>query len=194
MKKNDFLLSLMFLMFLMFLSFLVILGCNKKEEPNMVPDPILTNDYQGQLFVQSTNMLPPWNVSTTMDVFIDKELGAVTIDGGTLSYSGDTIINDDSRLVRSGEWAMYPIGTLMEDAGRKYMDVDAQVNVQNDVLSVYAKDDNGNWVLMYETPFNETPYSVVSFDFDEAVLNGSYQSLVVATGSIIWRLTLTPVP
>lgn len=160
----------------------------------MVPDPVLQNDYRGTLYVKSTNTLPPWNVSTTMDVFIDKELGVVSIDNGILSYSGDTIIDGDSRLVRNGEWAMYPIGTLMEDAGRKYIDIDAQVTVQNDVLRVYAKDDEGNWQLMYEMTFNETPYSVVSFDFDEAVLNGSYQSLVVATGSIIWRLTLTPVP
>lgn len=161
----------------------------------MDPDPILTNDYQGHLFVQYTNTLPPWDVSTTMNVHIDKELGVVTIDNGTLSYSGDTIIQNDSRLVRSGEWAMYPIGTLMEDAGSKYMDVDAQVTVQNDVQRIYAKDNDGNWVLVNETPFNETPYSVVSFDFDDAVLNGgSYQSLVVATGSIIWRLTLTPIP
>lgn len=179
---------------LFILTLLIVAGCNKKEEPNIVPDPILTNDYQGQLFVQYTNTLPPWNVSTTMNVNIDKELGVVTIDNGTLSYSGDTIIQNDSRLVRNGEWAMYPIGTLMEDAGRKYIDVDAHVTVQNDVQRIYAKDNDGNWVLVNETPFNETPYSVVSFDFDDAVLNGSYQSLVVATGSIIWRLTLTPVP
>ncbi len=191
MKKTDFLLSLIFLMFL---SFLVILGCNKKEEPNMDPDPILTNDYQGQLMVTYTNTLPPWNVSTTMNVHIAKDLGIVTIDGGTLSYSGDTIINNNSRLVRSGEWAMNPNGILMEDAGRKYIDVDAQVKVQNDIQRIYAKDNEGNWQLVNETPFNETPYSVVSFDFDNAVLNGSYQSLVVATGSIIWRLTLTPIP
>lgn len=179
---------------LVILTFSIMVGCNKKEEPNIVPDPILTNDYQGQLFVRYTNTLPPWDKSTAMNVHIDKKLGVVTIDNGSLSYSGDTIINNDSRLVRNGEWAMYPIGTLMEDAGRKYMDVDAHVTVQNDVQRIYAKDNDGNWVLVNETPFNETPYSVVSFDFDDAVLNGSYQSLVVATGSIVWRLTLTPVP
>jgi hypothetical protein len=191
MKKNDLLLSLIFLMFL---SFLFMLGCKKKEAPNMIPDPVLTNDYQGQLYVRYTSTLPPWDVSTTMNVHIAKDLGVVTIDGGTLSYSGDTIINGDSRLVRSGEWAMNPNGILMEDAGRKYIDVDAQVTVQNDIQRIYAKDNDGNWVLVNETPFNETPYSVVSFDFDDAETNGSYQSLVVATGSIIWRLTLTPVP
>jgi hypothetical protein len=74
------------------------------------------------------------------------------------------------------------------------MDVDAHVTVQNDVQRIYAKDNDGNWVLVNETPFNETPYSVVSFDFDDAETNGSYQSLVLPTGSIIWRLTLTPVP
>jgi hypothetical protein len=160
----------------------------------MIPDPVLTNDYQGQLYVRYTSTLPPWDVSTTMNVHIAKDLGVVTIDGGTLSYSGDTIINGDSRLVRSGQWSMSPNGILMEDAGRKYIDVDAQVTVQNDIQRIYAKDNDGNWVLVNETPFNETPYSVVSFDFDDAETNGSYQSLVVATGSIIWRLTLTPVP
>ena len=191
MKRNDFLLSLIFLMFL---SFLIILSCKKKEESNMIPDPVLTNDYQGQLFVRYTNTLPPWDVSTTMDVHIDKEFGLVTINGGSLSYSGDTVINNSSRLVRSGQWSMNPTGIMMEDAGIKYIDVDAQVTVQNDVQRIYAKNNEGNWQLVNETPFNETPYSVVSFGFDEAVLNGSYQSLVLATGSIVWRLTLTPVP
>ena len=191
MKKNNLLLSLLSLVFL---SFLIIQSCKKKEEPNMIPDPVLTNDYQGQLFVRYTSTLPPWDVSTTMDVHIDKEFGLVTIDGGSLSYSGDTVIDNNSRLVRSGQWGMNPTGILMEDASRKYIDVDAQVTVQNDVQRIYAKDNEGNWQLVNETPFNETPYSVVSFDFDEAVLNGSYQSLVVATGSIVWRLTLTPVP
>jgi hypothetical protein len=179
---------------LVFLSFLVMLSCKKKEEPNMIPDPVLTNDYQGQLYVRYTSTLPPWDVSTTVDVHIAKDLGVVTIDGGSLSYSGDTIIDNSSRLVRSGQWSMSPNGILMEDAGRKYIDVDARVTVQNDIQRIYAKDNEGNWQLVNETPFNEAPYSVVSFDFDEAVLNGATQSLVVATGSITWRLTLTLVP
>jgi len=172
----------------------MVFSCKEKEEPNMVPDPILTNDYQGQLYVRYTSTLPPWDVSTTMDVHIAKDLGVVTINSGSLSYSGDTIIDNSSRLVRSRQWSMSPNGILMEDAGRKYIDVDARVTVQNDIQRIYAKDNEGNWQLVNETPFNETPYSVVSFDFDEAVLNGATQSLVVATGSISWRLTLTPVP
>lgn len=179
---------------LIILSFIIILSCKKtEEEPNMIPDPILDQSYQGALYVTYTSTLPPWSVSTSMDVFLDKELGVFTIDHGTLSYSGDTIIQEDSKMVRSGQWKMYPIGTLMEDAGRKYIDIDVQLEVQNDILQIYAKDNNGNWVLVNETPFNETPYSVVSFDFADATTNSSTVSIQAAGGSIIWTLALMPV-
>jgi len=176
------------------LSFVILLSCKKtEEEPNMIPDPVLDQSYQGALYVTYTSTLPPWSVSTSMDVFVDKELGVLTIDNGTLSYAGDTIIQEDSKMVRSGQWKMYPIGTLMEDAGRKYIDVDVQLEVQNDILQIYAKDNNGNWVLVNETPFNETPYSVVSFDFLDATTSSSTVSVQEAGGSIIWTLAVMPV-
>jgi len=128
-----------------------------------------------------------------MDVFIDKQLGVITIDAGTLSYSGDTIIGDDSRLERSGQWSMNPTGILMGTVGNLTIDIDTDVVVQNDVQRIYAKVD-GEWVLVNETPFNETPYSEFTFDFNEAILNGSTISVSVGTGSILWRLTLTPGP
>ncbi len=191
MKTNHITTTIRFLALLFVISVIGI-NCNKKEDPNMVPDPVLKNDYRGTLKVSSTNTLPPWSVSTTMDVYIEKELGTITIDPGTLSYSGDTIIQESSRLERTGQWQMYPIGTLMEDASHKYIKVDAQVNVVNDVQRIYAKDNDGNWLLVNEVTFNEAPYSVVDFDFAEAETSGSVSGITVATGSITWTLIISP--
>lgn len=176
---------------IIFLAFMLIAGC-KKKQPNMVPDPILTNDYKGSLTVESTNTLPPWSVSTTMNVDIDKELGVVTIANSILSYSGDTIMGD-SRLQRTGEWAIYPTAILMGDTDNPRIDVDAGVVVQNDVQKIYALVD-GNWQLVNETPFNETPNADLKFDLKDAEMNGSVVGVSVPTGSIKWTLRLTPVP
>jgi len=192
MKKINFTFSNICII-LLSLFLITAVSCKKEEDPNIIPDPLLDNNYRGSLYVKWTNTLPPWSATTSMDVFIDKQLGVITIDAGTLSYSGDTIIGDDSRLERSGQWSMNPTGILMGTVGNLTIDIDTDVVVQNDVQRIYAKVD-GEWVLVNETPFNETPYSEFTFDFNEAILNGSTISVSVGTGSILWRLTLTPGP
>ena len=173
-------------------SCMILTNCKEKEESNMIPDPVLENDYVGSLHIEYTNAFPQWSVSTSMMVHIDKDLGIIDIDNCTLSYSGETIINDDSKIVRSGQWEIIPVGTLMQDAGRNYIDINANVIVQNDVQRIYAKDNNNNWVLVSEVPFNETPYSILSFDFDDAVIMGSVAGVANEYGSITWTLTLSP--
>ena len=177
---------------LIFMSSLILVSCKKKEEPNMVPDPILDKNYTGTLYVSFTNTLPPWNVSTTMDVEVDKELGVITFDQGTLSYSGDTVIQGSSKLERTGQWKIIPTGIFMKESDVVTIEVDGGVFVQNDVQRIYAKDDNGNWVLVNETTFNENPNADLVFNFKDAQIDGSYCGVSVATGSIMWKLTLIP--
>ena len=119
-----------------------------------------------------------------MMVHIDKDLGIIDIDNCILSYSGETIINDDSKIERIGQWKIAPEGIIMEDAGRTHIDINANVIVQNDVQRIYAKDNDGNWVLVSEVPFNETPYSILSFDFDDEVIMGSVAGVSNEYGSI----------
>ena len=178
---------------LILLSCIIIFGCKKKEEPDMEIEPVLENDYEGTLLVHYTNTLPPWSVSTSMNVNIYKDLGTITVDQGILSYSGDTIIQGDSRLKRTGEWVMNPFGTVGKVGDQIRIEIDAQVTVQNDVQQIYALVD-GNWELVNETPFNESPNADLAFDLNDAVINGSIVQVVVATGSIKWTLLLTPVP
>ena len=177
---------------LIFMSSLILVNCKKKDEPNMVPDPILDKNYTGTLYVSFTNTLPPWNVSTTMDVEVDKELGVITFDQGTLSYSGDTVIQGSSKLERTGQWKIIPTGIFMKESDVVTIEVDGGVFVQNDVQRIYAKDDNGNWVLVNETTFNENPNADLVFNFKDAQIDGSYCGVSVATGSIMWKLTLIP--
>ncbi|RLD70406.1 MAG: hypothetical protein DRI87_08405 [Bacteroidetes bacterium] len=180
---------------IIFLIYFIFTDCQKKEKTVPVPDPVLENDYEGSLDLKFTNVFPPWSVSTRMRVHIDKDLGIIDVENCTLSYSGDTIINDDSKIERTGQWEIIPIGSLMADEGVDYIKIDAQISVQNDVQRIYGKDNNGNWVLLSEVPFNETPNSQFTFDFDDAVLmGGAIVEVSVATGSIKWTLSLTPVP
>lgn len=177
---------------LILLSAIILGSCKKKEEPNMVPEPMLENNYTGTLNVFYKNTLPPWAVSTTMNVEVDKQLGVMTIDQGTLSYTGDTIIQGNSRLQRTGQWTMVPLGTFMMDNNIISIKVDGGVYVQNDVQRIYAKDNDGSWVLVSEVTFNETPNADLIFDFNDAQINGSTCGVTVATGSILWTLTLHP--
>lgn len=185
-------LKILHIFVIIILAVLIIESCKKKEDPDLIIDPVLENDYEGTLQVYFSNTLPPWSVSTSMNVDIYKDLGTISVDQGILSYSGDTIIQEDSRLTRTGEWVMNPIGTVGSVGGKIRIEIDAQVTVQNDVQSIYAKDDEGNWQLVNETTFNETPNADLAFDLDDAVISGSVVSVVVATGSIVWTLNLTP--
>jgi len=72
----------------------------------------------------------------------------------------------------------------------KYIDVDAHVIVQNDVTRIYGKDNDGNWILLTETQNSESPNSDLSFNFDDAIVDGSTVGFNSPAGGIEWELVL----
>ena len=164
------------------------LSCKKNDD--MVPDQILKNSYSGTLTVRNTNTYPEWDKTAQVGVTIDKD-GLVTFGNTSLTYSGDTIINDDSKIERSGSWTIDPTGILEQDNDIVYIQVDAGVSVVNDVQKIYAKDNDGNWQLVNETNFDSTPNSDLSFVFNDAETGGgSIISADSGTASLTWTLVL----
>ena len=165
-------------------------ACKKDEAPDVPLDDWSESNYSGTLEVVYKNSYPEWNVSTQMDVSIDGPLAYILIEGATLSYSGETLVSNDSKIKRSGSWVMNPVSHFEGDMDHPTIYINAQITIQNDIQQIYAKDNNGNWVLVNETDFSgETPYSELYFSFDDALLgNGSVVS--DPTGSIIWTLRL----
>lgn len=174
---------------LLLITFLCInFSCKKNDD--MVPDQILKNNYSGTLTVRNTNTYPEWDKTAQLSVTIDKD-GLVTFGNTTLIYSGETIIDDDSKIERSGSWTIDPTGILEQDNDIIYIQVDAGVIVVNDVQKIYAKDNDGNWQLMNETCFDSEPNSDLSFIFSEAETGGgSIISADSQTGSLTWTLVL----
>jgi len=162
------------------------------EENPMVPDNWLEHSYHGSLTVKSTNTYPEWAVSTRMNVTIDKELGLVEFEKGSLNYSGETLISPSSKIVRSGSWKISPTGRLEKDNDIVYVRVDAGVVVENDAQKLYAKNNSGEWKLVNETNFDSKPNSDLSFVLDEAIINGSVISANSEIASLKWTLRLTP--
>ncbi|MBN2612372.1 MAG: hypothetical protein JXB00_12505 [Bacteroidales bacterium] len=168
-------------------------GCTKKDPPNMAPDNWLERSYLGVLTINYTSVYPEWNVSATMDVTIDKEMGDVMVSSTTLNYSGETIIDEDGKIERTGSWELVPTGRLEGTWEDRYVFIDAGIIIQNDVQKIYAKDDQGNWQLVSTVDFSGAePNSDLTFDFDEANSSGSVISVASAAGSITWTLHLMP--
>ncbi len=166
-------------------------GCEKKSDDDSAPDDWLNNSYKGTLTVHYTNLYPAWDVSTTMDVDIDKATGLVTISNATLSYSGVTLVSADSKIERSGSWSIKPTAQLKDNPDNPNIYVDAGIQIQNDVQNIYAKDNEGNWQLVNSTDFSgETPDSDLSFNLNEAVLSGAIVNASGTGGAIIWTLIL----
>jgi hypothetical protein len=184
----------LFFLFIITAGCLLLAGCEKKEDPpDMAPENWLERSYIGILTVQYTSVYPEWDVSTQMDVVIDKELGAVTIDNATLDYSGETLVSDDSKIERSGSWGLYPTGRLEGTWDDRYVFIDAGIVIQNDMQKIYAKDDEGAWQLVSSLDFSGSePNSDLTFDFDDAIINGSIISVTTNAGSLTWTLYLTP--
>lgn len=178
---------------LLILSGLVFSGCQKKDDSNdMVPDNWLDNSYYGTLSVHYTNLYPAWDVTATMDVDIDKTTGLVTISSTTLSYSGVTLVSADSKIERRGSWSINPTGVLTNNPDNPDLNVDAGIILQNDVQKIYAKDSKGNWQMVNSTDFSgETPASDLSFNLNDAVIQGSVISVTAEGGSITWTLRLS---
>jgi hypothetical protein len=171
---------------------LIFTSC-EKDNNDQTPDNWLDNSYKGSLTVRYTNVYPAWDVSTTMDVDIDKVTGLVTISSATLSYSGETLVSADSKIQRSGSWSINPTSELRDKPDNPNIYVDAGIIIQNDVQNIYAKDNSGNWILVNSTDFSgETPESELSFNLNDAVISGSTVSASGAGGSIVWTMILTP--
>ena len=168
------------------------LSCSKNEkEDDMVPDQIQEHSYIGTLTVKNTNTYPEWDETAQVDVTIDKEMGLVTFGHTTLTYSGETIINNDAKIERSGSWTIDPTGRLEQDGDVVYVQVDAGVSVVNDIQKIYAKNNQGNWQLVNQTSFDSTPNSDLSFKLDDAVINGSVISADSGIASLTWTLRLS---
>ena len=150
----------------------------------------LTTNYEGTLRLNYTNTYPKWSVTESMNVKINKD-ALITIESGIVTYSGETLISEDSKIERSGQWNMSPKGQF-EDGSKENIEIDAVVSVLNDITKIYAKDDSGNWILVQETENTESPDSDLSFNIDDAQINESVCGITVQTGSIVWTLTLIP--
>ncbi len=170
------------------------LGCDKSNPDNDNNDVKLDYNYSGFLNIRYTNTLPEWDVSTQISADIDKDLGVILFDSGILSYSGETMTEDDSKISREGTWNINPTGFFKQIGDSILIEVDGGVTVVNDVQKIWGKDDKGQWILLNETTFNETPDAQLVFSLIEAQLNGSIVSVEETTGSITWTLGLTPAP
>lgn len=193
MKKQVIIFSVFKIVILVFLT-LAMLSCKKdKEEDNDIPviDEVLSNDYSGSLSVNFTNQLPEFSVEETMAVEINK-FGLVSINSGTLDYYGETMVSDDSKIERSGQWTMEPTGILMTEGGVNYVKVDAHITINFDNQKVYAKNNQGEWELVAEIPYSGNPNSDLNFNFNDAILNneGSVVQAQGELGSIVWHLLL----
>lgn len=169
-------------------------GCeNDEDTPEMAPESWLEHSYTGSLSVDYSNSYPEWLVAKSMDVEIDKELGTIIINSAKLNYSGETLVSDDSKIVRSGSWNLSPTGALSDNG--EYLNVNAGITTENDIQQIYAKDNSGNWVLANETDFSGyTPNSDLSFSIDDAVNEGAIVMMDTGNGFIMWTLNLTQMP
>ncbi|MFO7884915.1 MAG: hypothetical protein R6U68_08845 [Desulfobacteraceae bacterium] len=146
-------------------------------------------EYKGTLSVSFTNAYPEWSVSETMEVMIEK--GYVSIEDGTLNYSGETLVSDDSKIARSGAWQMFPTGEIITIEDQTRVDVDAHIDVIDDTTEVYAKTKSGQWIMIKSFSVFKQPCSQVSFPFEEALDGGGAVTGVdVESGSIVWTLSL----
>lgn len=164
---------------------------DKKTEDNNTEGTSLKCNFDGFLDVKYTNVYPPWDVSTRLDVRLDKDMFTILFETGSLSYSGDTIIGDDSKIERSGSWELEPVGFLKVSGDDILIETDGGVNVVNDIQRIYAKDQNtGNWLLVNETDLSSNPDATLCFSLNEATTGGSKNGISTGTGSISFTLHL----
>ena len=176
------------------LSLLIIfsLSCSKEsEEDENTLD--LSTSYEGIMRISISSTLPPFDASTQVKVTIDKELEMILFETGSLSFSGDTTIRDDSKIIRTGNWTIAPSGDMEKVGDDVHINVDVGITVTSDVQKIYAKDHNsGQWVLAYEIDYSSTPNSDIFFSLEDAEINGSIVQTGAATGSISFSLFLSP--
>jgi hypothetical protein len=179
--------------FIVFLCTALVCCKKDKQEENDIPavDEVFDHNYVGFLSINFTNQIPEFSVEETMEVEINT-FGLVNINSGTLDYYGETLVSDDSKIERSGQWTMDPTGILMTEGGVNYVKVDAHITINYDNQKVYAKNNQGQWQLVAEIPFSGTPNSDLNFNMDDAIFNneGAVVQAQSELGSIIWHLIL----
>ena len=171
---------------------IVVLSCKKKEvnEDLVIDDNSFQHNYTGSLIVNFTNTMPEFGAVESMDVEIDT-LGFVTIESGTLEYSGITLVSDDSKLERNGKWNLAPTGHIVVEGGITYVKINAGINIDFDETKVYAKDNYGTWILVSEFAVAGTPNSDLgAFNFNDAVNGGTTNGVEDQFGNIEWTLIL----
>ncbi len=184
MKTNLRLLSILF-------SVLLIISCTKDKNDNKENDSVVNTNYEGFLDVRYTNTVPPWDVTTRIDVSIDKDLSAILFGSGTLNFSGELIIEEDSKIVREGTWQIQPVGFMEKIGNDVTISIDGGITITSDVQRIYAKV-NGNWVLVNETDFASTPSVDLDFSLHEADVGGeSERGITLENGSMVFTLYLT---
>jgi len=172
---------------------IVVLSCKKKEvnEDLVIDDNSFQHNYTGSLIVNFTNAMPEFGAVETMDVDIDT-LGFVTIEDGTLEYSGITLVSDDSKLERNGKWNLAPTGHIVVEGGITYVKINAGINIDFDETKVYAKDNYGTWILVSEFAVAGTPNSDLgAFNFNDALNGGTTNGVEDQFGNIEWTLVLS---
>lgn len=192
MKKKSTLSTLISRSFLFLLLCIVSVQCGKKDN-DLTPDEWLDHSYAGILSVNFTLDYPEVDVSTDMDVLIDKETGGLQISSGSLSFEGETIIDEDAKITRSGTWSFYPTGYLI-NPDDPCVFIDGALVIDNDVQKIYAKDDNGVWQLV--STINNAPAEPnadLTFNLDEAVISGATVSIAGSPFSWLWTLDLNVV-
>ncbi len=176
---------------LLFLAGMQETGCKKDNND----DPALEQSYWGTLTVTWKSSYPSWDVTASMGVEISAER-VIVIEPGTLLYSGEKMVSDDSKLTRNGWWDMSPTGKMVDNVDQwgTYIYIDAHIMVMEDVTRVYAKDNYGNWVLVGTAPFMGDVPAELAFRFDLSTTddNGHSISVQESTGSITWTLSLFP--
>lgn len=162
-------------------------GCSKEED-------VFEEDYDGLLTVEYINTFPDWTVSTDMEITIFRT-GEVVISSGIISYSGEYVLEGgDSKITRSGSWQLAPAGHVTTTGGITYIVVEPNITVVNDITTIYAKDNYGNWVKVSEAPYSGASGGVVTFSFEDAVLSPGAAETGISdgTGEVTWTLLLIP--
>lgn len=174
--------------FILLIFCLLASGCSKEEED------IFEEDYNGLLTVEYINTFPDWITSTDMEISILRT-GKVVISTSIISYSGEYVLEGgDSKITRSGNWSLAPEGRIEKGGGQTYIVIDPEINVQDDITTIYARDNSGNWVKLYDAIYNGPSGGPVTFSFEQAVLSPGATETGVSdgTGEITWTLSLMP--
>lgn len=166
----------------------ILLSCNKNDEGT---DPtVFDHNYKGSLSVNFLCQMPQFSVEESMKVTIDK-FGIITFESGTLQYFGETMFDDKTKITRTGQWQMNPEGILKTDGGVNYLEVNANIFVEEDTQRVYSEG-----ILISEFSFTGAPNSEFAFVFDDALSENGCSPVGVSDqyGSIIWTLMLSIAP